>query len=204
MPSYAFEGFIPVVDPTSFVHPTAVLIGDVIIGPGCYIGPCAALRGDMGRITIEEGSNVQDNCVLHTFPGADMRLAPLSHVGHGAILHGCNLARNVLIGMNSVVMDGVEVGEDSFVGAMSFVKANFVVPPRSLVLGSPARVMRELTKQELAWKAEGTAEYHALARRCLSDLRPCEPLAAPEPGRARRDAGVLPLADRKKNQAVDA
>jgi phenylacetic acid degradation protein len=183
MPFYRFEDMIPVVDPTAFVHPTATLIGDVIVGAGCYIGPGASLRGDFGRIILKDGSNLQDNCVAHSFPGQDAVIEENGHVGHGAILHGCVVGRDALIGMNAVVMDGAVIGEASFVGAMSFVRAGMVVPPRTLVTGVPAKIVRELQDKEMAWKANGTREYQELARRSLATLRPCEPLTAVEAGR---------------------
>jgi len=183
MPCYTFEGFVPVVDPTAFVHPTATLIGDVIVGAGCYVGPGASLRGDFGRIVLKPGSNVQDNCVMHSFPGQDAVVEEDGHVGHGAILHGCVVGRAALIGMNAVVMDGAQIGEGSFVGAMSFVRAGMVVPPRTLVTGVPARIVRELQDKEMAWKANGTREYQELAQRSRATLKPCEPLAEPEPDR---------------------
>ena len=183
MPAYSLEGIAPVVDPSSFVHPMATLIGDVIVGPRCYIGPGASLRGDMGRIVIGAGSNVQDNCVFHTFPGKEVRLDEDSHIGHSAILHGCTVLRGALVGINAVVMDDVVVGEHSLVGAASFVRAGFVVPPRTLVIGSPARVARELTDQEIEWKALGTREYQELAARCIASLRECSPLTAVPPDR---------------------
>src|SRR5262245_29677737 len=144
MPCYEFEGVCPVVDPTAFVHPTAVLIGDVIIGAGCLVGPCASLRGDIGRIFLHSGSNVQDNCTVHCFPGKDVTIEADGHIGHGAVLHGCTVKRNAMVGMNAVVMDDAVIGEDSFVAAMAFVKAATVVPPRTLVGGVPAKVLREL------------------------------------------------------------
>jgi phenylacetic acid degradation protein len=196
MSVYSLEGIVPVVDPSSFVHPRATLIGDVIIGPRCYIGPGAALRGDMGRILVEAGSNVQDNCVLHTFPAKEVRLEEDSHIGHGAVLHGCTVQRAALVGINAVVMDDVIVGEESLVGAASFVRAGFVVPPRTLVLGAPAKVIRELTAGEIAWKAVGTREYQELTVRCLASLQECPPLTAPPPGRAsiaRRPVNTAPL-----------
>jgi phenylacetic acid degradation protein len=194
MPAYAFEGFTPVVDPRAFVHPLAVLIGDVLIGPHCYVGPGASLRGDFGRILLGAGSNVQDNCVLHSFPGQDVRLEEDAHVGHGAVLHGCSVRRGALIGIHAVVMDGVVVGEGAFVGASSFVRAGFAVPPRTLVTGVPARVMRELRPEELAWKAAGTREYQELAARCLASLREAAPLPAAEPGRpVRAPSATVPL-----------
>ncbi len=195
MAVYSLEGVIPVVDPTSFVHPQAVLIGDVVIGPRCYIGPGAALRGDMGRIVIAAGSNVQDNCVLHTFPAKEVVLEEESHIGHGAVLHGCTVKRGALVGINAVVMDDVVVGEESLVGAAAFVRAGFVVPRRTLVTGAPARVIRELTEEEVAWKAVGTREYQELTARCLASLKECEPLTAVATDRAglQRPVNTVPL-----------
>lgn len=201
MPVYAFENFIPVVDPTAFVHPTAVLIGDVIIGPGCYVGPGASLRGDFGTVTMEEGSNVQDNCVMHSFPGAEARVEVNGHIGHGAILHGCLVKRNALVGMNAVVMDRAVIGEDAFVAASSFVKASFEVPTRMLAAGIPAKVLRPLTEQELAWKIEGTVEYQKLAQQCLTTLKECKPLTAVEPNRPTRSQGYVPLTDLKRSSS---
>lgn len=185
MPVYSYEGLVPVVDPTAFVHPTAVLIGDVIVGAGVYIGPGASLRGDMGRIEVMERSNVQDNCVMHSFPGAGATIEPEGHIGHGAIVHGARIGRNALVGMNAVVMDNVVVGENSFVAAMAFVKAGMQVPPNTLVAGTPARIVRELTAEEIAWKRAGTQEYVELAARSRATLRECTPLAELEAGRPR-------------------
>lgn len=185
MPCYSFDGLVPVVDPAAFVHPTACLIGDVIIAAGCYIGPGASLRGDFGRLIVEAGANVQDNCVMHSFPGADAVVEQDGHIGHGAVLHGCRIGRNALVGMNAVVMDGAVVGEEALVAAMSFVKAGMMVPPRTLVAGTPARVVRDLTDKERAWKTKGTAEYQELARRCLATMQEVTPLTAPEPDRPR-------------------
>lgn len=182
---YGFEGVIPVVDPTAFVHPDAVLIGDVIIEAACYIGPGAALRGDFGRIRIERGANIQDNCVLHTFPDAEVRVGPGGHIGHGAILHGCQVGANALVGMHSVLMDGVEVGPNAFVGALSFVKSGQAVPANTLFAGQPARLVRELSEEEIGWKTRGTGIYQELAKRCLEGLVATQPLPAEEPGRAR-------------------
>jgi carbonic anhydrase/acetyltransferase-like protein (isoleucine patch superfamily) len=182
---YQFDGVIPVIDSTAFVHPEAVLIGDVIVGPGCYVGPFASLRGDLGRILIGEGSNLQDGCVVHCFPGADTVLGRDVHVGHASVLHGCRLADGALVGMNSVVMDEAVVGERAFVGAQSLVPAGFEVPARWLAVGAPARLKRELTEEEMAWKANGTRIYQELAQRSLSWLLPAEPLIVPEPARRR-------------------
>ncbi len=191
MPVYRLDGVIPVVDETSFIHPLAALIGDVIVGPRCYIGPGAALRGDLGRIVIGTGSNVQDNCVLHTFPGKAVVLEENAHIGHGAVLHGCVVRRDALVGINAIVMDDAVVSEQALVGAGSFVRAGFVVPPRTLVLGAPARIIRELSAQELEWKATGTREYQELAARCLRTLAECEPLRSPEPHRKAFGPGTL-------------
>ena len=176
MPCYSIDGIIPVIDQDSYVHPLACIIGDVIIGPNCYIGPCASLRGDFGRIVIDSGSNIQDSCTIHTGVDAPTLVAHNGHIGHGAVLHSCQLMPNVLIGMNATVMDGVVVGQDSIVGAMAFVKAGLKVPPGVLVTGIPAKVVRSLTARELAEKAKGTALYQELARRSLHGLHEVEPL----------------------------
>ena len=198
---YAINGVTPVVDPTAYVHPSAVLVGDVIVGAGCYVGPCASLRGDFGRIEIRAGANVQDACVAHGFPGTDTIVCEEGHIGHAAILHGCIVGRNALVGMNAVVNDSAVIGESAIVAAMAFVKAKMVVPPRVLVAGMPARVVRELTKTELAWKIEGTRSYQELTRRCLATMRATAPLAAVEPDRKRIDLPeLLPLSDLKRGE----
>lgn len=195
---YAIDGVTPVVDPTAFVHPSAVLIGDVIVGAGCYIGPLASLRGDFGRIEIRAGANIQDTCVLHAYPNTDAVVEEDGHVGHGAVLHGCIVQRNGLVGMNAVVNDNAVIGESAIVAAMAFVRAGMVVPPRSLAAGVPAKVLRALTEQELAWKVEGTRTYQELTRRSLTTMRATAPLAAPEEGRRRLALPeILPLSTRK-------
>ena len=191
MPCYAFENLVPVVDPSSWVHPTAVLIGDVIIGRNCFIGPNAVLRGDFGRIMIGDGCNVQDTCVMHCFPGRDCTVESDGHIGHGAVLHGCRIGRNALVGMNAVVMDNVSIGEESLVGATAFVKSEFECPPRSLIVGSPARVLRTLENHEVAWKTRATREYQALAARSLQSVREVSPLSEVEPDRPRFEPGSL-------------
>ncbi|MDM0043373.1 phenylacetic acid degradation protein PaaY [Variovorax dokdonensis] len=185
MPCYSIEGVVPVIDPTAHVHPTAVLIGDVIVGPGCYVGPCAALRGDFGRIVLEAGSNVQDTCVIHGFPDDDTVVEQNGHIGHGAVLHGCTVRRDALVGMNAVVMDQAEIGAAAIVAACAFVPAGMKVPARSLAAGMPAKVRRELTDAEVAWKLEGTQVYQDLTRRCLASLREVQPLSAIEQDRPR-------------------
>jgi phenylacetic acid degradation protein len=193
MPVYSFEGLVPVVDLTAFIHPTAVLIGDVIVGAGVYIGPGASLRGDFGRIEVMQGANVQDNCVMHSFPGAGAIIEPDGHVGHGAIVHGARVGRNVLVGMNAVLMDNVVVGENAIVGAMAFVKAGMQVPPNVLVAGAPARIIRDLKDTEIAWKTTGTKEYQDLAVRCRTTLRECKPLDAVESDRPRLPGDFKPI-----------
>ena len=196
---YAIDGIVPVVDPTAFVHPTAILIGDVIVGPGCYIGPAACLRGDFGRLLVERGANVQDTCVMHGFPGTDTVVEEDGHIGHGAVLHGCRIGRNALIGMNAVIMDNAVVGESAIVAACAFVKAGAEIPPRSLAAGTPAKVIRELSDAEIAWKADGTRTYQDLARRSLATMQEVSPLAAVEPDRRRIEIpDVVPLVELKK------
>src|SRR5439155_2980352 len=175
---WSINGTTPVVHSTSFVHPSAVLVGDVIVAGGCYIGPCASLRGDFGRIEVRAGANLQDCCVMHGFPGTDTVVEEEGHIGHGAILHGCVVQRNGLVGMNAVVNDNAIVGESAFVAAMAFVKAGMIIPPRTLVGGVPAKVVRALTEMELAWKVEGTASYHGLAARSRGTMQPTAPLRA--------------------------
>ncbi|MBN8509638.1 MAG: transferase hexapeptide repeat family protein [Burkholderiales bacterium] len=189
MACYAIDGFVPVVHPTAYVHPAAVLIGDVIVGAGCYVGPCASLRGDFGRIELRAGANVQDGCVLHSFPNRELVVEESGHIGHGAVLHGCTVRRDALVGMNAVVMDDAEVGEQAFVGANALVPAGLKIPPRTLAVGSPAKVLRALSEDEVRRKGEGTATYQELARRSLASLQQVAPLPAPEAGRTRM---VLP------------
>lgn len=156
---YAIDGIVPVVDPSAFVHPNATIIGDVIVGPNCNVGPGVSLRGDMGRILMRRGSNMQDNCVAHTFAGGEVVLEEDANVGHGAVLHGCHLGKSVLVGMNAVLMDGSTVGDFAFVAAMAFVRAGFEVPTRTVVAGIPAKVLRDLTDEEIDWKRQGDQDY---------------------------------------------
>ena len=188
MPAYSFEGLKPVVHPTAYVHETAVLIGDVWIGEGCYIGPGAVLRGDFGRIIIGDGANFQDTCVAHSFPDRDCIVEEGGHIGHGTVLHGCTVGRQALIGMNSVLMDEVVIGEESIVGAMSFVRHGFTCPPRSLVVGTPAKVIRDLEDKEVSWKKQGTREYQELAKRSHETLHRVDPLESDDPERPRLDS----------------
>jgi phenylacetic acid degradation protein len=185
MPVYEIDGIRPVVHPTAYVHPTAVLIGDVIVGPRCYVGPLASLRGDFGRLVLEEGANVQDTCVMHGFPEDDTVVEVDGHIGHGAVLHGCRVGRNAMVGMNAVVMDKAVVGAESIVGAAAFVKAGMAIPSRSLVLGAPAKIVRPVSDDEIAWKSYGTRQYHDLAVRSMLSLREVEAYTEIEPGRGR-------------------
>ena len=182
---YSLEGIVPVIDSSAFVHPDAILIGDVIVGPGCYVGPCACLRGDFGRIRLEAGVNVQDTCVIHSFPEVDVIIEKDGHIGHGAIIHGCIVKKNAMVGMNAVVMDNALIGENSIVGASSFVKAGMQVPPSTLVAGVPARVIRELNEEEIAWKSTSTRLYQRLTVRSMETMEPAEPLLHVESNRGR-------------------
>lgn len=182
---YEFQGITPVVDPTAYVHPNATLIGDVIVGPRAYIAPGACLRGDFGRIVIGEGANVQDCCVIHGSSVLDTTIEANGHIGHGAILHTCIIREGGLVGINAVVMDEAEVGENAIVAAMAFVKAGDRIPPRTLAAGIPAKVRRELTDADIAHKSEGTAMYHENTRHALMTMQLTEPLNEAEPDRKR-------------------
>ncbi len=176
---FSFEGLVPVVDPESFLHPAATLIGDVVIGARCYVGAGAVLRGDIGRIVMHPGSNLQDNCVAHSFPGCDVIIEEDGHIGHGAVLHGCTVKRNALVGMKAVVMDGAVIGADAIVAAAAMVPAGFDVPPRMLAAGIPATVQRALTEEDIMRKAAGTRLYQELAARSLRSMVRCAPRKAP-------------------------
>jgi len=191
---FSFDGVIPVVDPSAFVHPSAVLIGDVVVGPRCYVGPLASLRGDFGPIVMQAGSNLQDSCVMHSFPGGIAIVEEGGHVGHGAILHGCRVGCNALVGMNAVLMDKAYIGENSFVAACTFVKSGMQVPANSLVAGVPARLVRALTEAEMAWKMNGTRTYQLLAERSIRSLEECAPLSKmPVDRQSVEWAGAFPL-----------
>lgn len=185
MPCYAFEGIRPVVHPSTFLHPTASLIGDVIVGPGCYIGPGASLRGDFGRIVVEGDSSIQDNCTLHSGAGSDCVIGRGATIGHGSIVHGATIGENALVGMNAVVLDEAVVGSECLVGALSLVKSGMRAPPRSLIAGNPAVVVRELPSDSIMWKNDGEGEYQRLARQSLTDFVECTPLDTIEPDRRR-------------------
>jgi len=173
---YSFKGFIPVVHESSFIHPLAAVIGNVIIGENCYIGPGATIRGDWGEIILEEGVNVQENCTVHMFPGKSITLKESAHVGHGAIIHGANLGRNCMIGMNSVIMDDAVIGDECIVGAMAFVKANAVFEKRQLIVGNPAKAIKEVSEEMIGWKTKGTQLYQTLPADCHKTMKEVEPL----------------------------
>ena len=173
---FAFDGFVPVIHESAFVHPNATVTGNVVIGRDVYVGPGAAIRGDWGGIVIDDGCNVQESCTIHMFPGVTVHLERSAHIGHGAIVHGARIGENALIGMNAVVMDNATVGAGSIVGALCFVPSEMQIPPRSVVVGNPAKIVKEVSDEMLAWKTEGTALYQALPARLRETLRPCEPL----------------------------
>lgn len=173
---FEFNGFIPVVHESAFVHPNATVTGNVIIGKDVYIGPGAAIRGDWGQIIISDGCNVQENCTIHMFPGVTVVLEENAHIGHGAIIHGARVGRDTLVGMNAVLMDRVVIGAECVVGSLAFVAADTIIPDRSVVVGSPAKVVKQVSDQMLEWKKEGTKLYQKLPSDCFATLRPCEPL----------------------------
>ncbi|HTE13361.1 MAG TPA: transferase hexapeptide repeat family protein [Chitinophagaceae bacterium] len=180
---YAFNNFVPVADPSSFIHPQAAVTGNAIIGKNVYIGPGAAIRADWGQIIIEDGCNIQENCTIHMFPGVTVVLKEGAHIGHGAIIHGAFIGKNCLVGMNSVIMDNVVLGDECIVGALSFIKANEKFERRSLVAGNPAKKIKEVSDEMIAWKTAGTALYQALPKEMSAGWKACEPLREIEPGR---------------------
>ncbi|MFZ9027853.1 MAG: transferase hexapeptide repeat family protein [Crocinitomicaceae bacterium] len=188
MSVYAFNGFIPVIKESSFVHPKASVTGNVIIGENVYIGPGAAIRGDWGQIIIKDGCNVQENCTIHMFPGKTVTLEESAHIGHGAIIHGGTIGRNSLIGMNAVIMDDVTIGEESIIGALTFVPANSEIPRRSLVVGNPGKVIKEVSDDMISWKTKGTALYQQLPSECYATLEEVEPLREIEADRPAQES----------------
>jgi len=185
---YEFNGFIPVIDESSFVHPQATVTGNVIIGKNVYIGPGAALRGDWGQIIIEDGCNVQENCTIHMFPGTTVLLKKSAHIGHGAIIHGATIGENSMIGMNSVLMDDVIIGDECIIGALTFVPAKMQIPNRSVVVGNPAKIVKEVSDEMLEWKTMGTALYQKLPAECQATLKSCEPLRKIEANRPSQES----------------
>ncbi|MFC3193435.1 transferase hexapeptide repeat family protein [Marinicella sediminis] len=177
MSFYSIDGIRPQVDPSSFVHPTASVIGDVIIGKHCYIGPHASLRGDFGRIVLEDGVNFQDGCIAHCFPGGETRVEQNGHISHGAVLHGCVIGENSMVGIQSVIMDNAVIGSECMIAALSYIKPGFIAPDRSIIAGSPAEVKKTVTDQQISWKTEGTGVYQHLTKRCLASFNRCDPLS---------------------------
>jgi len=175
---FEFKGFRPVIHESAFIHPNATVTGNVIIGADVYIGPGAAIRGDWGGIVIEDGCNVQENCTLHMFPGVTMKLEKGAHIGHGAIIHGAHIGANCMVGMNAVVMDDVQLGAESIVGALTFIKAKSIIPKRSLVVGNPGKIIKEVSDDMIAWKTKGTELYQSLPRQMHEEWQACEPLRA--------------------------
>ena len=173
---YEFNGFRPIIHESAYIHPQAAVTGNVIIGQNVYVGPGAAIRGDWGAIIIEDGCNVQENCTIHMFPGITVLLREAAHIGHGAIIHGATIGRNCLVGMNAVLMDDVELGDECIVGALCFLKSGEKIPARSLVVGNPGKIVKSVSDEMLAWKTEGTRLYQQLPAQCYDSLRPCEPL----------------------------
>lgn len=188
MAVYKFNGFIPVVHESSFIHPNAAVTGNVIIGKNVYIGPGAAIRGDWGQIIIKDGCNVQENCTIHMFPGTTVTLHEGAHIGHGAIIHGANIGKNCLVGMNSVVLDDAVIEEECIIGALCFVPANMYLPKRSLAVGNPAKIVKEVSDEMIAWKTKGTALYQQLPKECQETLEACEPLREIEKDRPNQEA----------------
>ena len=186
---FAFEDFVPVIHESAFVHPNATVTGNVVIGRDVYVGPGAAIRGDWGGIVIDDGCNVQESCTIHMFPGVTVHLERSAHIGHGAVVHGARIGENALIGMNAVVMDNAVVGAGSIVGALSFVPSEMQIPPRSVVVGNPAKIVKHVSDEMLVWKTEGTALYQALPARLRASLRPAEPLREMPVERARQMPG---------------
>ncbi len=183
MSIYSFNGFIPVIKPSSFIHPKASVTGNVLIGENVYVGPGAAIRGDWGQIIIEDGCNVQENCTIHMFPGTTVRLKEGAHIGHGAIVHGGTIGKNCLIGMNSVIMDDVVIEDECIIGALCFVPAKMHLPKRSLVVGNPAKIIKQVSDKMIEWKTKGTALYQALPSECHATLKECTPLTEVEENR---------------------
>jgi carbonic anhydrase/acetyltransferase-like protein (isoleucine patch superfamily) len=195
---YKFKGFIPVIHESSFIHPQAAVTGNVIIGKNVYVGPGAAIRGDWGEIIIEDGCNIQENCTIHMFPGKTMTLKAGAHIGHGAIIHGANIGANSLIGMNSVIMDNVDLGDECIVGALSFIKAGMQIPNRKMVVGNPATIIKEVSDEMIEWKTKGTALYQQLPKECYETLKEVESLREIPASRPSQEAFYKTLEEFKK------
>ena len=198
---YAFNDHIPVIDESSFVHPQASVTGRVIIGKDCYIGPGAAIRGDWGEIIIEDGCNVQENCTIHMFPGTTVLLKKGAHIGHGAIIHGATIGMNCLVGMNAVIMDHVQLGDECIVGALSFIKADEIIPSRSLVVGNPSKIIKQVSDEMIAWKTAGTELYQSLPGQLSNGWYPCEPLRTVPEKKANDASGYVTWNEQKNKDS---
>ena len=188
---YEFNGYKPVIDPSSFVHKEATIVGNVIIGKKVYIGPGASIRGDWGKITIKDGCNVQDNCTIHIFPGKDVILEENAHIGHGAIVHGANIGKNTLVGMNSVIMDDCNIGDECIIGALCFIKGEMNIPNRKIVVGNPAIIKGEVSDEMISWKTKGTELYQDLPNECYTLMKECEPLIEIEKNRKEKQKNIF-------------
>jgi carbonic anhydrase/acetyltransferase-like protein (isoleucine patch superfamily) len=197
---FEFNGYIPVIHESSFIHPNAAVTGNVIIGKNVYIGPGAAIRGDWGEIIIEDGCNVQENCTIHMFPGVTVTLKESAHIGHGAIIHGANIGNNTLIGMNAVVMDNAEIGDECIIGALTFIPAGMKIPNRKVVVGTPGKVIKDVSDEMLKWKTEGTKLYKELPEQLFNSLKPCEPLRELSPDRIKQNANYKTWQEIKKEK----
>ena len=193
MPAYAYQGITPVVDPSSYVHPLASLIGDVIVGPGCFIAPGASLRGDFVRIVVEGDSSIQDNVSVHANQLRDTVIKRGATIAHGSIIHGCEIGENALVGMNAVILDNAIIGDENLVAALALVKSDTVTPPRSLVVGNPAKVVKTFEPHQVTWRNNGEGEYQKLARAALTELVEAQPLSQATPER---------LGQRSQSEAV--
>lgn len=196
---YSFNGYIPVVHPSSFIHPQAVVTGNVIIGKDVYVGPGAALRGDWGEIIIEDGCNVQENCTIHMFPGVTVHLYESAHIGHGAVIHGATIGRNVLVGMNAVIMDRAKIGDHCIIGALTFVPADMQIQERKVVVGNPAKIIKEVSEEMTAWKTAGTKLYQQLPGELFNTLKACNPLTELPANRPKQQAVYKTWNEKKEN-----
>jgi carbonic anhydrase/acetyltransferase-like protein (isoleucine patch superfamily) len=194
---FEFSGFKPVIDESSFIHPNANIIGNVIIGKNVYIGPGAVIRGDWGEIIISNGCNVQENCIIHMFPGVTVLLEESAHIGHGAVIHGATIGKNSLVGMNSVLMDNVKIGNECIIGALCFVPANMIIPDRKVVVGNPAKIIKDVSDEMINWKSEGTKLYQALPKECYDTMTPCEPLRTIPKDRKKMEINYKPWKESK-------
>lgn len=197
---YEFKGFIPVIHESSFIHPQAAVTGNVIIGKDVYVGPGAAIRGDWGEIIIEDGCNIQENCTIHMFPGKSITLKAGAHIGHGAIIHGANIGKNCMVGMNAVIMDDVEIGDECIIGALAFIRAETVIPPRRMVVGNPAVIIKTVSDEMMAWKTKGTALYQQLPAALYETLKAVEPLREIPKDRPTQEAFYQTLEEFRKQQ----